>query len=871
MKGSYTERLEVEEEENEEEKEEEKENENAEEDEENDDYVIQSISKDAGFDGNPETLNFSYEDEDNNTVEDDDSRLEALKISQKMVQEMEDEIGRIDKLLDYNREKHHIVKQLLNYTQALIEEEPRECLTDATNSETKGDLGEKSKKIKPPPPGDKIVHRYPWFQASDGSVPPPHPLKAEKDAVVKERSAKRPKRSWNEDERNRLCKAVEVMQKRTWINDIVEEAKQFKENVEREAASHNGPTAALVRKAKDFCDARLIKTLMTATPSSNTQYRQINWQALASEWFPGKRPGEPLTRTADDCMIQWMSTGENPHRKPGPWGEKDNRVLKEQAEHRKKRNWQEIARVVTRMTKTIRTPFECFKQFQKNIDKDCVRDRWKEKDDRKLKELVDKYGKKNMPKIAAMMTRTKRQCFARYDQRVKAGIEKGTWDKRRRLQLQLAHRTYGEKWSLIAEHVEGKTQVQVRERWCQHENPNVNKKKWTREEDLRLLSLMPETKKQGSIQWSQISSALGTGRTDYQVRMRFKRLEPDKFKDYTQLDKSKSSLDTSLKDRPVTGNRSDTRPPTSTQSDPNPKTQSDPNPNLLHADGIPTNSSCDFQEKKEGARERCIKSSLNTKKRCRDGQVQQSLSTRQRDSIHTSQHRAVCSTEERRLSKPVDTQVQNLINDKNSYSQIDLFVSTLVSNMRPETHQEDPRTKSTSRLKSSHSNKTPKDPNNLISRKFSTRPRNLGCDSTRKNQEKRATAANRTPDLVKPIQETQRDGGAQRGGIHTPSSPSRDSSHNRNVNGIPLQEPICATRVSVPTSCCSKKPSLRHSTTSIVKKGKMNGNIDVDTHIGKSNKLCEKYVEDLRALGIVIEEEEGEDNVTGSEMFANSR
>ncbi|CAD8203196.1 unnamed protein product [Paramecium octaurelia] len=71
-----------------------------------------------------------------------------------------------------------------------------------------------------------------------------------------------------------------------------------------------------------------------------------------------------------------------------------------------------------------------------------------------------------------------------------------------------------------------RTPKQVRERWMNYLNPKLNKANWSQTEDLQLLTNIVKNGKR----WSQLSAAL-TGRTENQVKNRFKSLMQKIFKD----------------------------------------------------------------------------------------------------------------------------------------------------------------------------------------------------------------------------------------------------------------------------------------------------------------------------------------------------
>lgn len=75
---------------------------------------------------------------------------------------------------------------------------------------------------------------------------------------------------------------------------------------------------------------------------------------------------------------------------------------------------------------------------------------------------------------------------------------------------------HGKKWHLISKEVSFRTSIQVRERYLNHLDPQINKDPWTTEEDKKLwhLYLVHGSK------WSLISREF-QGRPAYMVKNRF--------------------------------------------------------------------------------------------------------------------------------------------------------------------------------------------------------------------------------------------------------------------------------------------------------------------------------------------------------------
>ncbi|KAL1761814.1 hypothetical protein FB107DRAFT_285703 [Schizophyllum commune] len=134
---------------------------------------------------------------------------------------------------------------------------------------------------------------------------------------------------------------------------------------------------------------------------------------------------------------------------------------------------------------------------------------WTPEEDAQLRAAVALHGENDNWKTVAEMVpgRTNKACRKRWRHSLSPGVKKTAWTAEEDKLLLDLHEKHGDKWSVIAREIEGRTDDACSKRYREALDPNLRKDEWTDEDDNRLRDLHAQL----SGQWRLIGAALCRG------------------------------------------------------------------------------------------------------------------------------------------------------------------------------------------------------------------------------------------------------------------------------------------------------------------------------------------------------------------------
>lgn len=351
-----------------------------------------------------------------------------------------------------------------------------------------------------------------FFTDKNGEQPPDN-----QDTIRKKEEQKVPSnvktKKWTEEELKKLREGIHHLNQEYLTAQIL---KKYENNKEKDGWK------------KLQLEIQEISKLEEKQLEENTD--NIDWDNLAKVHVP--------TRDGTACKQKWELELKKINVNRAFTKQEDKEIINF-AQENEGYNWIELPETLDR------TPFQCFKRYQRSLNVKMLKSRWTEEEDKILIDAVKFYGEKNWQQISnCLENRTGQQCLHRWMKTLDPNIRRGRWTFEEDQRLTMAYHSYhtpeNSNWVKIKELVPGRTDVQCRERWCNILNPDLKNTPWTKEEDELLKKTIEE---KGAGKWSQIAEILYP-RTDNQCWRRWKVLNIEQAKKYrkTILKKEKGMV-----------------------------------------------------------------------------------------------------------------------------------------------------------------------------------------------------------------------------------------------------------------------------------------------------------------------------------------
>ena len=124
-------------------------------------------------------------------------------------------------------------------------------------------------------------------------------------------------------------------------------------------------------------------------------------------------------------------------------------------------NWSKIAEKLE--NKNAR---QCQTRWQNILDPNRVKGPWTKEEDKKLIDLVKKFGPEKWSNISSYLPgRLGKQCRERWYNHLNPCVRKTGWSKEEEWMLFLLHRKYGNSWSIFSEKIPGRTDNTIKNHW----------------------------------------------------------------------------------------------------------------------------------------------------------------------------------------------------------------------------------------------------------------------------------------------------------------------------------------------------------------------------------------------------------------------
>ncbi|CEG47782.1 myb domain protein 4r1 [Plasmopara halstedii] len=267
------------------------------------------------------------------------------------------------------------------------------------------------------------------------------------------------------------------------------------------------------------------------------------WNGI-EKWQKLRRSRQlPIERSGCACKL-WYDLHESPKLRLCAWTKEEDAALRRLATGEEDpalvNQWCDIAK---HMPFPGRPPVHCLTRFQTALRADNAKSGFSAEEDDLIRQAVPIFGEKWNVIADLLDGRLSEQIRHRWQLTLAPGLRRGKFSviEDRRLLLALrAYISHGQEfdvddvaWNDICHHVPGRTQPALRDRYLNCLNPDLSFRKFTKKEDQTILARVQEWGVESARLWPRLAAEL-EGRTDAQVRRRWKSLDPVAYKKRSQ-------------------------------------------------------------------------------------------------------------------------------------------------------------------------------------------------------------------------------------------------------------------------------------------------------------------------------------------------